>query len=243
MTIPSYITQRLGQTAPTPCVVPHSTPVLGFGQFIDAQVATLGLNPSKNEFLHRGALLMPPHNRLESLQSLGLASLAATTSVHHQKILDACLNYFNTGRAYYWFNRFAPLLNQLGVSYAHGTACHLDLVQTATDPVWSKKALAPHRTQYLANDAWFLLEQLSNHKVTKLLLNGASVVRAVTARFGITFTETFHTSPCGKQFKFHSGVLAIPNVRRQIKVRGWNFNVQSSHGVTTAMLSSVGALC
>ncbi len=136
MPLPQYITQRLRQQHGLPEVVLGSTPVLGFGNFMTATVATVGLNPSKKEFLdRRGALLVDQHRRLETLESLGLKHLSSALPLHEERIFNACIEYFNGSTAYSWFNRFSPMLSKLQVSYKNGTACHLDFFQTATDPV------------------------------------------------------------------------------------------------------------
>jgi hypothetical protein len=57
--IPRYIDDRLRRPLPPPnlCVVRGSTPVVSFGNAQCASVATLGLNPSRVEFLDKhGAL-------------------------------------------------------------------------------------------------------------------------------------------------------------------------------------------
>ena len=147
-------------------MVKKATPVLGFGNFFRARVATLGLNPSKKEFLdHNGKLLTGANRRLESLESLGLRSLAGATIKHRRLILDSCLSYFDIYKNPYvrWFGRFEPILKQMNVSFEKGTACHLDLVQTPTDPVWSYLS-RQDKEYYLKHERWFLAEQLNNHQ-------------------------------------------------------------------------------
>ncbi len=234
-----YITLRLSQTHATPSVVAGSTPVLGFGDFLNASVATLGLNPSKNEFLDPKARPLVVA-RLESLQSLGISSMSQATSIHHQKILDGCLNYFGVNPYKRWFNRFKPFMETLGVCYQNGTACHLDLFQTATDPVWSHLSLTDQK-HYIKEEGRFCLEQLSNHNIKKVLLNGRSVIREFQLLSKVSLQLSEHISPCGKTFDFVSGTLT--QGQSIVEVRGWSFNIQSGHGVTTAMCQSAAALC
>lgn len=112
---PAYITRRITQGLARPSEVEHSTPVLGFGNFLEACVATIGLNPSKREFLSpSGHLLVGAAARLESLTSLGLADLVDASTTEQQRILDACLAYFARDTSYHWFDRFTPILEQLG---------------------------------------------------------------------------------------------------------------------------------
>lgn len=235
-----YITYRLTQIHVTPSIVADSTPVLGFGDFLNASVATLGLNPSKNEFLDsNGQLLVGAFARLESLQSLAIPNMLHATSIHHQKILDGCLNYFK-GKPYHWFNGFNLFMQTLGVSYLNGTACHLDLFQAATDPVWSKLPRV-EKEHYIKHEGWFCLEQLSNHNIKKVLLNGRSVIDEFQKLSRISLHSSPVTSPCGGTFDFFTGTLT--QGQSIVEVRGWSFNIQSGHGVTTAMCQSAAALC
>lgn len=236
-----YITYRLTQIHVTPSIVADSTPVLGFGDFLNASVATLGLNPSKNEFLDsNGQLLVGAHAHLESLQSLAIPNMLHATSIHHRKILDGCLNYFKGNNPFSWFNGFNPFMQALGVSYQSGTACHLDLFQTATDPIWSNLA-NPEKKHYIKQEGWFCLEQLSNHNIKKVLLNGRSVINEFQVLSGVLLHSTPITSPCGGTFDFVSGTLT--RGQSIVEVRGWSFNIQSGRGVTTAMCQSAAALC
>jgi len=51
--VPAYIEARIRQLPPAGApVLPGSTPVVASGDVRKATVATLGLNPSKREFLH-----------------------------------------------------------------------------------------------------------------------------------------------------------------------------------------------
>jgi hypothetical protein len=57
--IPDYIKKRIDRPTPTDaCVVLESTPVVSFGDASKARVATLGLNPSRREFIPTARLAM-----------------------------------------------------------------------------------------------------------------------------------------------------------------------------------------
>ena len=45
-------------------VIPKTTPVISFGDITNAKIATLGINPSSNEFLSGGKLLPSEQTRL-----------------------------------------------------------------------------------------------------------------------------------------------------------------------------------
>src|SRR5205823_98443 len=76
-----------------------------------------------------------------------------------------------------WFDVLERVLNSVGVSYYRGTACHLTLVQWATNPTW---ALLPEssREALLERDVPFLAERLAAERIEVVLLNGRSVVGA-----------------------------------------------------------------
>ena len=116
-------------------IVGNSTPVVSFGDPLRAEVATLGINPSRREFFSRdGVLLSGPERRLATADSLGAVPGQALTADQARQVVADCNDYF--GRSpYEWFKPLEALLNQaLDVSYHDRTACHLDLIQWATDP-------------------------------------------------------------------------------------------------------------
>ena len=89
--IPDYIEQRIRRPIPADsCVVPGSTPVVAFGNARAAIVATLGLNPSKLEFLDdSGNELVERMRRLATHRSLGIFDLSnAPTSKIEQVLRD-----------------------------------------------------------------------------------------------------------------------------------------------------------
>jgi hypothetical protein len=119
--------------------VPGSTPVLSFGNASHAAVATLGLNPSRQEFLDRnGRELGDTARRFETLASLGAPTLDSAPEAMVHRVVNACNGYFEGNPYRGWFDQLEAVLQSVRASYYDGTACHLDLVQWATDPVWSK---------------------------------------------------------------------------------------------------------
>ncbi len=117
-------------------------------------------------------------------------------------------------------------------------------MQTATDPVWSGLSKSI-QAQYIANDSWFLIQQLSNHNIRKVLLNGRSVVDSFRAIFGLTLNKSSHRGPLGQPFDIFIGQLNLNG--RIIEVCGWNINIQSSHikggAPTTSIAAVLATLC
>lgn len=228
MNIPDYVIERV-RRAPSAgsCIVPGSTPVVAFGNARVARVATLGLNPSRIEFLDRAGRELPePQRRLETLRSLGLARLADAPEEVVARVVAGCDAYFQRNPYWQWFRPLEQVLARLGASYSAGSACHLDLVQWATDPTWSGLA-EEVRQRLIAEDAAFLQCQLSEEHITTLLLNGRGVINA-------------YVGACWLDLK-QVRVIADRSVRCEIlagtgphglQVIGWSTNLQSSFGVT-----------
>jgi hypothetical protein len=232
--IPAYIVARIRQRSPAGApVVAGSTPVVAFGDVRKAAVATLGWNPSKREFLDsRGNELVRNERRLETLASLGESDLATASPQAVARVFDGCANYFHI-RPYSWFNSLEKVLTSLGASYYDGSACHLDLVQSATDPVWGEVP-RPYQDRLLDADLPFLRQQLAHEQFCTLLLNGAGIMKAYEERLRKPLTEA--TALRSGRVRFFTG-----RNERGLKVVGWNINLQSSFGVSGEEIQRIAA--
>ena len=150
--------------APYPAIsqiVEFSTPVVSFGYPKGANVATLGINPSSNEFqigngnknpLSRGS------KRLIDTELLGIDKPLSLTDSQAKEVIHGCYSYFRN-KPYKWFD---------------------DLVQWATDPVWQdEKMPKATRSLLLDSDKEFLRFQLTNYKFDYVFLNGSTVIEQV----------------------------------------------------------------
>lgn len=185
--IPVEIVERIRrEPQPGLNVVAGSTPVVFFGEQPSASVATLGINPSSAEFVVRDESLTGERQRFETLDSLGISSMAEASDEHVQAVYERCLYYFrdpDTGQAprpttyWRWFQPLEDIIRPLqGASYLDGTACHLDLVQWATSPVWGKLTRQVQEA-LLHQDRDFLRRQLSAPQLELVYLNGDAVHR------------------------------------------------------------------
>jgi hypothetical protein len=229
---PMYLIRRAMSQPPNGCsVVDGSTPVVAFGNPVHARVATLGINPSRNEFLSQsGTLMIGKKRRLATLESLNILDRSAINESHGESVLDGCADYFKV-RSYAWFKPLNYILSEsIGASY--GTdACHLDLVQWATDPVW--RALDKTiRSKLLDDGVGFLNTQLATEKYRLVVVNGRTVMNVVEAA-GIT--SWLSIGPVLQRPTTHLYV----GERGDQRFLGWSCNLQSQPGARRHMAALI----
>ena len=231
--LPDYIDRRIRRAIPTDAsVVSGSTPVVSFGNSRTANVATLGLNPSRVEFLDRnGNRLTDADRRLATHESLGTENLSDASPDIIAQVLQDCDEYFSRNPYRRWFDQLEIVLKQCGVSYYDGTACHLDLVQWATDPTWGRLESKSVRQELLNADASFLSDQLSRENISILLVNGSGVIRQLKRSLNVNFVE--HDPITG--YRNHDTRLFTGTIFGNTSVIAWSTNLQSSFGVSTEL--------
>lgn len=233
-----WIEERI-RRAPPPgcCIVAGSTPVVSFGNARTARVATLGLNPSKIEFLENdGVELVGERRRLASLNSLGVRSLVDASREQVATVLHDCERYFERQPYRWWFDQLEAVLAAIGASYYgdRPTACHLDIVQWATDPTWSALD-RPARAKLVAADGPFLMQQLRHSSIKLLLVNGAGPLHELGRLAGVEFEPQGRLLAVGGIVgKLLSGTIGT------VRVIGWRANLQSSHGVANVERRALG---
>jgi hypothetical protein len=209
-------------------VVAGSTPVVAFGDPARSTVATLGINPSAAEFVRDGVMLSGPDRRLSTLESLDCDDLAMLDDDQVRLVISDCANYFHANPYTRWFNPLEHVLQGLGVSYFTDTACHLDLVQWATDPIWGRIPDKSVRIALLEDGLPHLRNLVAHCGIHTILLNGALVLEQVQ-RAGLV-------ELC------HAGELALGQRRYRLMTGashgvqwfGWSANLQSSFGISSA---------
>jgi hypothetical protein len=225
--IPSYVEARIRARPPSgACVVSGSTPVIAFGDYRKATVATLGLNPSLREFIDRdGRELAGGSRRLETLASVGSTDLAGAPIDAIRRVFDACIGYFQRNPYREWFDQLEAVLKPLGASFYAGSACHLDLVQWATDPTWGKLNDSAKRA-LAQDDLPFLMEQVRQSNFRLMLLNGRSVVEVFQqATNGVPHPTAVQAPNEGNNSRYYEGRLSSG-----LQVVGWSINLQSFRG-------------
>src|SRR5260221_5954000 len=127
--------------APSPSTVPGTLPVLFFGDLFAAEVASVGLNPSDQEYLTKtGQMLTSRAQRFATLDSLGANDRAALLDPQCDEAVEWMRAYYDEGKPVYgaWFNALSRVVVGFGVGFRERSAAHLDLVQESTSPVWSE---------------------------------------------------------------------------------------------------------
>jgi len=163
-------------------LVEFSTPVVSFGYPKRARAATLGINPSSNEFQigngNKNPLKVGDKRLVDTLQ-FGTDKPKSLTRDQAVEVIKGCYNYFNVN-PYDWFEKLEQtILLPSGFSYYDNTACHLDLVQWATDPVWQSIKDKTVTKALLDADQDFLEFQLKEYDFEVIFLNGATVMKTV----------------------------------------------------------------
>jgi hypothetical protein len=216
-------------------VVAGSTPVVAFGDPSRAEVATLGINPSANEFLERGQLLSGARRRLATLESIGADRLDQLTDAQVAEVMSDCATYFQRRPYDRWFGPLDRLFTVgADVSYYDGSACHLDLVQWATQPIWGRITDPDVQTVLLEDGVPHLRAQLARENVRLVLVNGRQVLKQVVA-VGLVKLEEVGRLPLGT-----SNCALYVGTEGGIRWVGWSTNLQSSFGVSTAFKQQLG---
>lgn len=182
---PEWLLKQATAPPPEGCeglIVPDSTPVVSFGDPVRATVATISLNPSKQEFPDRG---------LVTLSSLDVPNYESLNCDHGARILDGCANYFK-GKPFDWF--FLPLdcILRAGARASYyadarpdarylDLACHLDLSPWATIAPWRKLTESDSESQkkLQSQGIHFLREHICYGQYSLVLVNGIGATNAI----------------------------------------------------------------
>lgn len=235
----SKMCERL-RRAPSTASVKDSLPVLFFGDLLTARIATVGLNPSKQEYLDRsGNHLAGANRRFETLTSLISVSRATLTNDQCDQAIATMRDYFQPGKPIYsWFRPLGRVTYAMGYSYAQGEAVHLDLVQEATDPTWSALK-GPNSTvakELRDADLPFLKWEIESFPLKVVVCNGKTVFTEVCRLIGGTFQES------GSLARITWYVASAEVNGRSIGIAGWNIPLARPTGLGTTGEEESGRL-
>jgi hypothetical protein len=220
--------------------VPGSLPVLFFGDLPRASIATIGINPSRQEYLSTdGNELDGAERRFETLASLGVSEREAIGPSHVDQAVRTMRAYFAPGKpVYHWFQPLTRVLDGFGASFAAGDVVHLDLVQEATDPVWSGLHAADRNAAraVLDRDLPFLKWEIEAFPLHTLVCTSAMVLRYVLPMFNARVVKQ------GTMARLRWTVAVGRAGDREVAVAGWNIPLKRPTGLDNQGQVALGAL-
>ncbi len=230
-------------------IIQWAPPIICFGNIEKSKIASVGINPSNKEFVNNiGNEITGYDRRFPTLNSLNILNWDEIDDSHIFKIKSSYENYFNNNSYDIWFKKLDFILSGCGFSYyfPSSNACHIDLVPFTTKLKWG--SLKPIVKLELINHSNSVIEKvLSESSIETLILNGQSVVDIFKASYNCDFIKREISSldlfrKNGRNVKgiIYQGTSGITNKNGvQIKVIGYNHNIQSSFGITNTVLKSL----
>jgi hypothetical protein len=224
--------------APAPATVPGTLPVLFFGDLFQAEVATVGLNPSDQEYLTKaGQMLAGPAQRFATLASLAATDRASLTDAQCDEAIEWMRDYYDAGKPVYgsWFNALSRVVDGFGASFRERTAAHLDLVQESTSPVWSELPPA-ERDALLEQDLPFLAWEIRTFEIKAVICTAKTVSVHVRNELSVDVDEE-GTLARIKWWVGHADVDGRP-----VGFAGWNYPLARATGLGAAGERELGQL-
>lgn len=219
------------RTPPSESSVINSLPVLFFGDGLCARLATIGLNPSKSEYLDRtGKMLSGLKRRFASTESLGSTSREELSDSQADAAIEMMRSYYDDGKPVYgsYFRHLMNFLAGMNSSYSDRSTTHLDLVQEATDPVWNQLDCS-ERSSLLERDMPFLIWQLENlPRLEAAICAGKTVSDQLRAHVPVDVRETGAI----KRIRWWLGTMHLES--RDLPIGGWNYPLDRPTGLGTA---------
>jgi hypothetical protein len=220
--------------------VPQSLPVLFFGDLFRAHVATVGLNPSHQEYMNRhGVELDGAARRFETLTSLGAAARSSLTDEQCDRAIQTMRMYYRPGKPVYsWFRSLDRVARAMGFKYEEGQVSHLDLAQEATHPAWSalSKAVPADFGALRLADLPFLRWQLETFPLDVVICNGRTVLAEVCQLVGGQISNEGKV----ERIRWFVGTSTL-NARRVI-LAGWNIPLARATGLGSAGEQELGRI-
>jgi hypothetical protein len=216
---------RLRRTVSASSVL-RSLPVLFFGDLLTARAATVGLNPSDQEYLSKDGIEVDgAKRRFETLTSLGAPDRASLTDEQCASAIQTMRKYYERERPVYsWFRSLNRVIGAMGFSYEKGEVAHLDLVQESTKPTWS--SLSKEELEQLRLlDMPFLSWQLKSFSLEIIVCNGKTPSVDVCSDVNVRITNEGTL----KLLKWWTATAVVDS--REIRLAGWNKPLQRPTGL------------
>jgi hypothetical protein len=167
-------------------LLPEATPVLAYGAWQTAHIATAALNPSEDEFQTRDTprQALPPERR----RLLHWPADGRLTPARLAEARRLAEGYFTRGQAYWtWFGRYRGLLDALGTPFESALACQTNYGSPYTTAVgWGAVRAVACRTMLARHGGpvWRALLDLMPH--LRIVLGQGAGWRTVPPLFGFT---------------------------------------------------------
>lgn len=232
-------------------LITWAAPIPSFGNIKNSSVATLGINPSNREYVDlSGNELTGYSRRFHTLNSLELTDWKQVKDSHLDLILESCNEYFNVNPYHGWFKALNDLISGTKTSFYNDLrpACHLDLIPYATFSKWTNLSLK-QRNALLDHSGVSLGWLIAESSIKTLVLNGQSVINNFEKLSGITLAkEVIPTwslkrksskDVLGISYKGIINTVAGVKLPSEVFVIGFNHNLQSSFGITSAVKSEI----
>lgn len=232
-------------------IIEWASPIVSFGDLGTASLATLGLNPSNLEYVdYEGAELSGSTRRFHTLKSLGLKNWSEIDETNFDHILEKCSYYFRNNPYDNWFKKLDYLISGSKHSYyfPSSNACHLDLVPYATREKWGELPVS-EKEMLLEISADALGNILKYSKIKVLILNGRSVIEGLKDISQSSFKEVpmpswnlprkVKSDVLGYAYEGFIGQIGNVTIGREIRILGFNHNIQSSFGVTNQVQTEI----
>jgi hypothetical protein len=218
--------------------VPGTLPVLFFGDLPAAEVASIGLNPSHQEYLTKGGTpLAGAAQRFATLDSLGAEDRARLTEAQCDEAVEWMRAYYDEGKPVYgsWFNALSRVIEGFGASFRGRSAAHLDLVQESTSPVWSELP-AGEKEALLREDLRFLEWEIRAFPLSRVICTSKTVSVHLRRCFGVEMVEEGTLA----RIKWWVGRADVDG--RQVGFAGWNYPLARATGLGAVGERELGEL-
>jgi hypothetical protein len=225
--LPTFLLDRL-RTRQIPSTVPGSLPVLFFGDPFAASIATIGINPSRQEYLSpKGAELSGRLRRFETLSSIGAKSRETINDSQADSAVLRMRAYFDADQPVYegWFKGLSRVVRGMGASFTERSAVHLDLVQEAADPTWSDllKFDRPKADAVLRRDFPFLSRQVEEFAFRAIVCTSKRVEQEVIEALDVNVAAS------GELARLTWKVGTAKLARGVIGFAAWNIPLKKSY--------------
>ncbi len=212
--------------------------MLFFGDLFRADVASVGLNPSDQEYLTKyGVLLAGPAQRFATTDSLGADNRSSLSDEQCAEAVQWMRNYYEPGKPVYssWFNALARVIDGFGASFRAGSSAHLDLVQESTRPVWSELD-GLEREELLKQDLPFLEWEIRAFPLRAVICTGKTVSVQLRRQLGVSVKEEGTMA----RIKWWVGHADLDG--RRVGFGGWNLPLARATGLGREGENALGKL-